>query len=56
MTTAKTTNSFEVEMLVEMGFSTENAAKALELSNYSFDPALELLLKNKDLFETEVKD
>ena len=56
LTTAKTTNSFEVEMLVEMGFSTENAAKALELSNYSFDAALELLLKNKDLFETEVKD
>lgn len=34
-----------------MGFSTEHAEQALQLSNNSFDAALELLLNKKNLFE-----
>jgi hypothetical protein len=36
-------------MLVEMGFTSEQAQKALQLSNNSFDAALELLLRKPDL-------
>ena len=38
-------------MLKDMGFSTEHAQRALQLSNNSFDAALELLLNRKNLFE-----
>ena len=42
--TAAPSKNIDVEMLKEMGFTKEQAIKALELSNNSFDAALELLL------------
>lgn len=39
--------SYEVEVLADMGFTHEQATKALQLSNNSFDAALELLLNKK---------
>lgn len=43
--------SSDVEMLQEMGFSVEHAQRALQLSNNSFDAALELLLNRPNLVE-----
>lgn len=40
---------YEVEMLKEMGFTEQQATRALQLVDNSFDAALELLLTKKDL-------
>jgi hypothetical protein len=44
--------TYEIEVLKQMGFSEEQATKALQLSDSSFDVALELLLNNKVLSDS----
>jgi len=47
---------YEIEMLKEMGFTTDQATKALQLSDNSFDAALELLLSKKVLADLDAKE